>query len=727
MNTRIVVETIRTVDFNSNTNTKTTPFSHHLFSANSFLNYNTKSDRRTSSPIDHHQREEEEEEEEEEDNNNNEEIGSDENDDDLDDDSCNSIYPHDQQQDEVTKDQESGDTHTIWNANKVSPAYDDNTPSIQYSNSDSELENSNQNNNSINNHHHPCRECGKSFATTSGLKQHMHIHSSIKPFQCEVCFKSYTQFSNLCRHKRMHADCRTQVKCRFCGQTFSNSAALNKHRRFCGDITSFNHSSSKSPLSIPTSAAPPPPPPHPLPTMSLNKEQMNNWLWNSNFPYSLLPYLPRLATMNPFLNGSLSPFFSHPFPTSSTTNSNDLSPANSIEEKTNSSTPKSNSPKQEQPSKRNNNEDIPLDLSVKKSRFDQSPVTSKSSSSSSSSERDIKSPAIIQTESNQQKFSSSKYDVDSLLNHVKNTKSNFKFDMIKHLNTFYHQQSTSISSFPQTSSSSSSSTTTTTTTSTTAANNNNNINANNNNISTNIPFDNWQHHQTANKLQYFNTRLNNKDKYTCSYCGKVFPRSANLTRHLRTHTGEQPYRCKYCERSFSISSNLQRHIRNIHNREKKFPCHLCDRRFAQQINLERHLTKHERGLPLEDLSGDDDASLNDYPIQSSTSSNQTQLMNNAAATAAAVAAAFHQQHTMDLFQRLLPPNTNNCQTNNSSVNQRRSSSVSSTHTTTSTTNSSLQRTNVDEDDTIHQEEQPDSCSQSIQSEDDEDISSPINS
>lgn len=65
------------VDFNSNTNNKTTPFSHHLFSTNSFLNY-TKSDRRTSSPIDHQQEEED-----------NEEIPTDENDDDLDEDSCN--------------------------------------------------------------------------------------------------------------------------------------------------------------------------------------------------------------------------------------------------------------------------------------------------------------------------------------------------------------------------------------------------------------------------------------------------------------------------------------------------------------------------------------------------------------------------------------------------------------------------------------------------------------
>lgn len=84
-----------------------------------------------------------------------------------------------------------------------------------------------------------------------------------------------------------------------------------------------------------------------------------------------------------------------------------------------------------------------------------------------------------------------------------------------------------------------------------------------------------------------------RDRYACKFCGKVFPRSANLTRHLRTHTGEQPYRCKYCERSFSISSNLQRHVRNIHNKEKPFKCALCERCFGQQTNLDRHLRKHE--------------------------------------------------------------------------------------------------------------------------------------
>uniref|UniRef100_A0A182K1E4 C2H2-type domain-containing protein n=1 Tax=Anopheles christyi TaxID=43041 RepID=A0A182K1E4_9DIPT len=80
---------------------------------------------------------------------------------------------------------------------------------------------------------HACPECGKTFATSSGLKQHTHIHSSVKPFQCEVCFKSYTQFSNLCRHRRMHADCQVQIKCNKCGDSFSTTTSLSKHKRFC--------------------------------------------------------------------------------------------------------------------------------------------------------------------------------------------------------------------------------------------------------------------------------------------------------------------------------------------------------------------------------------------------------------------------------------------------------------------------------------------------------------
>ncbi|CDS38187.1 mds1 and evi1 complex locus protein evi1 [Echinococcus multilocularis] len=83
-----------------------------------------------------------------------------------------------------------------------------------------------------------------------------------------------------------------------------------------------------------------------------------------------------------------------------------------------------------------------------------------------------------------------------------------------------------------------------------------------------------------------------KSRYQCPHCHKVFPRSANLNRHLRTHTGEQPYCCSECNRRFSISSNMQRHVRNIHQLERPFVCPHCARAFAQRTNLERHLRHH---------------------------------------------------------------------------------------------------------------------------------------
>ncbi|KAJ8923423.1 hypothetical protein NQ315_001981, partial [Exocentrus adspersus] len=148
---------------------------------------------------------------------------------------------------------------------------------------------------------HACPECGKTFATSSGLKQHTHIHSSVKPFQCEVCFKAYTQFSNLCRHKRMHADCRMQIKCIKCNQSFSTVTSLSKHKRFCD-------SSAPTPsLSAPSQL--------PLSPMASNNPFS---IYRPGCPLSFAfpPQFPQYPQMFPStpVNSFISPFFFNQLP-----------------------------------------------------------------------------------------------------------------------------------------------------------------------------------------------------------------------------------------------------------------------------------------------------------------------------------------------------------------------------------------------------------------------------
>ncbi|XP_041731865.2 histone-lysine N-methyltransferase MECOM-like isoform X9 [Coregonus clupeaformis] len=678
---------------------------------------------------------------------------------------------------------------------------------------------------------HACPDCGKTFATSSGLKQHKHIHSSVKPFICEVCHKSYTQFSNLCRHKRMHADCRTQIKCKDCGQMFSTTSSLNKHRRFCegknhftagglfahaqgmslpgvpgamdkAAIGGMGHSSASladyfgnrhhSGLTFPTAPGFPfsfpglfssglyhrPPlipatspvrrPPGPgtehskSPLLSpspgaqdarellktLRKEaspgnelpqgteqrqaqgssskqrhgggKMSSQSESSDlddvstpsgsdldttsgselesdmesegqrerarrengkgpkrkagggpqspttltsnhtkefqgvpglFPPSLDEHTAVSGAVNDSIKAIASiaeryfgstglaglqdkkvgalpypsmfplPFFPtfsppvYPFPErelrppgikgepqsqpdeptkkrqSRTSESPfDLTTKRKQEEKVPAPfAPVSNS--KPEASSRSTNQDQPLDLSMGGTR-------NRSSSHAPRGEESKKihvfgeDKAVVElpkADTSLQHARPTPFFMDPIYR-VEKRKMNDPFEALKDK---YMRPAPGFLFHPQFRMPDQRSWMSAIENMAEKLETFGSLNPESGDLMRSVPsmFD-----FRAPPTALPETLLRKgKERYTCRYCGKLFPRSANLTRHLRTHTGEQPYRCKYCDRSFSISSNLQRHIRNIHNKEKPFKCHLCDRCFGQQTNLDRHLKKHENG------------------------------------------------------------------------------------------------------------------------------------
>ncbi|XP_005167358.2 histone-lysine N-methyltransferase PRDM16 isoform X6 [Danio rerio] len=712
---------------------------------------------------------------------------------------------------------------------------------------------------------HTCPECGKTFATSSGLKQHKHIHSSVKPFSfmCvlpgEVCHKSYTQFSNLCRHKRMHADCRTQIKCKDCGQMFSTTSSLNKHRRFCegknhynpGGIFTpgipmtsspilgkskshpgLNHSGLgfgdyfpsrphhaglpfspgppafpaishgfpgifppslyprppllppssllKSPLNnsqdgkLPHLDAPalsvassmnnsngnigsslssqseenreskldlsftenknkvkmndmsdgsdledvntssgtdldtttgtvsgsdleseaesdreksrrkpaqeskqdevssssvsvsssgnlpcerpflssqhsffPPPEEQALPPsgattdsikaiasiaekyfgpgfMGLQEKKMGSLNYHSMFPFQFLPNFPH--SLYPFTDRALNPgMFFKPEPKSPREHIQKLHTATGADSPFDLTTkPKEIKPLPPPPSKPAlpsnallaSGEEQPLDLSIGsrsrashnggtheqrknhvygtncKAAKDEHPALNQNLHQPQMPQQhtSLPQPPVPQQQPSLHYAKPSPFFMDPIYSRVEKRK---LLDPVGALKEKYLRP-TPLLFHPQVSAME--------------------------NMTEKLESFSALKLDAPNSLQHSSHHLFNfrspppslsdailrkgKERYTCRYCGKIFPRSANLTRHLRTHTGEQPYRCKYCDRSFSISSNLQRHVRNIHNKEKPFKCHLCNRCFGQQTNLDRHLKKHEHeNIPVSQQSG----------------------------------------------------------------------------------------------------------------------------
>ena len=75
-----------------------------------------------------------------------------------------------------------------------------------------------------------CNICSKTFQLQMYLKQHLKVHTSIKPYTCDYCEMSFSQKAYLTKHRRVHTG-EKPYKCSYCDKGFARSELLTRHTR----------------------------------------------------------------------------------------------------------------------------------------------------------------------------------------------------------------------------------------------------------------------------------------------------------------------------------------------------------------------------------------------------------------------------------------------------------------------------------------------------------------
>lgn len=91
---------------------------------------------------------------------------------------------------------------------------------------------------------------------------------------------------------------------------------------------------------------------------------------------------------------------------------------------------------------------------------------------------------------------------------------------------------------------------------------------------------------------YAHMKNHSKDsqELLCDTCGKCFTNNHNLKNHMRTHLDIRPHACALCPKRFRTRLLLKQHL-HVHTGIKEFQCSVCAQQFAKQDSLRIHMRK----------------------------------------------------------------------------------------------------------------------------------------
>ena len=79
----------------------------------------------------------------------------------------------------------------------------------------------------------------------------------------------------------------------------------------------------------------------------------------------------------------------------------------------------------------------------------------------------------------------------------------------------------------------------------------------------------------------------------CTICRKTLSSPANMSKHMRTHTGERPHICSRCGKAFRHVHHLKDHMAT-HTGVRTHVCTECGKAFIRATGLGRHMVTHTR-------------------------------------------------------------------------------------------------------------------------------------